>query len=343
MTPALPRLLAVVVTYRSADIVGECLRALPAALGPHIDYRTVVVDNASGDRSLEAAAEADPEAQLISLGRNAGYAAAINAAVEEAFDPEMEAVLVLNPDIRLSPCAVGPLREALDDPSVGIAVPRLFDAVGVPQHSLRREPTVLRAFGEAVLGGERAGRCAPFGEVVSEDGSYGAAYRPDWATGAAMLIHRRCIERVGPWDESYFLYSEETDYCLRARDVGLAVEYRPEARATHLGGESRTSPELWSVLTRNRVRLYRSRHGPVRSMAFRAAVLLNESIRALGGRPTSRAALRALFTPAEPTVGSGPAPIGPAGTPRVDSVTDPALRGGPRDVHLASTERHPRE
>ena len=117
-----------------------------------------------------------------------------------------------------------------------------------------------------------------------------------------MLMHRRCIERVGSWDESYFLYSEETDYCLRARDAGLSVQYCPESHATHLGGESGTSPELWAVLTCNRVRFYRSRHGAVRSAAFRAAVMLNEAIRALGGRATNRAALRALATRGEPGV-----------------------------------------
>ena len=302
MTPDPPRLLAVVVTYQSAAIVGDCLRAIPAALGPGAECRTVVVDNASTDHSLDAAAEADPSARLVPLGRNAGYAAAINAALEEAFTPDLDAVLVLNPDIRMAPGALPPLWEALEDPTVGIAVPRLLDAAGVLQHSLRRDPSVLRALGEALLGGNRAGRFALLGEVVSDDDAYGVACRPDWATGAAMLMHRRCIERVGSWDESYFLYSEETDYCLRARDAGLSVQYCPESHATHLGGESGTSPELWAVLTCNRVRFYRSRHGAVRSAAFRAAVMLNEALRALGGRATNRAALRALATRGEPGV-----------------------------------------
>ncbi|MCZ7627704.1 MAG: glycosyltransferase [Microthrixaceae bacterium] len=61
----------------------------------------------------------------------------------------------------------------------------------------------------------------------------------DWATGAAMLISAECLAAVGPWDESFFLYSEETDYCLRARDRGFKLRYSPKATATHIGG-SRT-------------------------------------------------------------------------------------------------------
>ena len=115
--------------------------------------------------------------------------------------------------------------------------------------SLRRRPTVLRAWGESLLGGERAGRFSPLGELVLDDDSYERAGPADWATGAAMLVSAECLRDVGAWDESYFLYSEETDFALRAWDAGYRLVYVPAAHAVHLEGESHTSPALYALLT----------------------------------------------------------------------------------------------
>jgi glycosyltransferase involved in cell wall biosynthesis len=152
---------------------------------------------------------------------------------------------------------------------------------------------VLRALGQALLG-ERAGHIPLIGETVTRGGSYIHPVAADWATGAAMLISRQCLEAVGGWDESYFLYSEETDFALRARDAGFALRLAPDAGAVHLGGESESSPDLWSMLTVNRVRLYRRRHG--RAAVFAGAVALGEAIRSFGtDAARHRAALRALL------------------------------------------------
>ena len=118
---------------------------------------------------------------------------------------------------------------------------------GTPAKSLRRTPTVLRALGEAVLG-ERAGRYPSLGETVVDPAAYRRPGVTDWATGAAMLISADCARACGPWDESFFLYSEETDFALRAGDLGLATAFVPAAEVIHLGGESRVSPALWSLL-----------------------------------------------------------------------------------------------
>ncbi len=110
-----------------------------------------------------------------------------------------------------------------------------------------------------------------------------------------MMISSECLDDVGAWDESYFLYSEETDFALRARDCGFVVRYTPEAEVVHLGGDSGVSPRLWALLTVNRVKLYGRRHGAGRTALFRVAVTLNEAIRALRGSPTHAAGLRALL------------------------------------------------
>jgi GT2 family glycosyltransferase len=119
----------------------------------------------------------------------------------------------------------------------------------------------------------------------------------DWATGAVLLVSAACAAACGPWDESFFLYSEETEYALRARDLGFATRLEPAARAVHLEGESRLSPRLWTILTVNRVRLYRRRHRGPAALAYWAVILAGEAARAALGRPRSRRAVAALVSP----------------------------------------------
>lgn len=270
-------LAVVVVTYHSADVVEDCLRSVAAALEPVPDSRVVVVDNASTDNTLEVVARVAPDAQVVARTTNDGFAAGVNAGFAAAPDCD---VLVLNPDVRLAPDAVVLLRAALAVPGTGIAVPRLAGADGAPQLSLRRAPNPLRALGEAVLGGTRAGRREALGELVVDPRSYDTAGTADWATGAAWLISREAREATGVLEERYFLYSEETEYMLRAGRRGHAVRYEPRARAVHLGGEQSTSPVLWSMATTNRVRMVRERHGRPLAFLMWLAVLLNELVRA---------------------------------------------------------------
>jgi GT2 family glycosyltransferase/glycosyltransferase involved in cell wall biosynthesis len=289
------RVTVVVVTYQSAGVLGPCLDALADEAASRVEMELVVVDNDSRDGTDELLAQRWPKALLVQTGRNAGYAAAINLGIAKR--RQDGPVLVLNPDTRLQPGCLTAMLAALARPGTGIVAPRLEDEVGRAHVSLRREPTVLRGWGSALLG-RRADRFPLLSENVLS-GTTG-----DWATGAALLISPECLAAVGPWDESFFLYSEETDFCLRARDLGFALTYEPNARAVHLEGASATDPVLWSILTVNRVRLARRRLGPARGAGFSAAVLLNEALRAAAGRSTSRAALRALLRPS-----SQPAPL----------------------------------
>ena len=194
--------------------------------------------------------------------------------------------------MRLGPSCVEELWRAFDSPGTGIAVPRLVDEHQDLQWSLRRDPTVLRVLGEAVLGGRRAGRYTAFGEVVTLVDEYREDHVVDWATGAAWLVSARCMATVGAWDESFFLYSEETDYALRARDAGLTVRLASRAEAVHIGGDVHTSPPLYALMAANRVVLYRRRHRLFPSVAFWCAVLLNEVLRS--GSDVHRSAVRRL-------------------------------------------------
>ena len=296
----------VVVTYNSAGLVEDLVDSLgPGLAGP--DWHLTVADNASTDDTVAEVRKFAPDARIVETGRNGGYAAGINAAAAAA--GPFDAVLVLNPDVRLAPGCGQELLDALRRHGAGIAVPRLSRADGGFSASLRREPTLLRAAADAVLGGNRAGRYALLGESMTDRGAYEGETTADWAEGSILLVDGACWRRCGPWDESFFLYSEETEYALRARDLGFRLVYTPAARARHLEGDSAISPPLWTLLTLNRVRLYRRRHRLPASVAYWAVVLLRESTRALRGDPTSRSAARALVTPARLRETPGPASI----------------------------------
>jgi N-acetylglucosaminyl-diphospho-decaprenol L-rhamnosyltransferase len=284
----------VVVTYNSESLLEDLLASLGPGLDP-VPWHLTVADNASADGSVATVRRLAPEATVVEMGRNAGYAAGINAAVSAA--RPHTAVLVLNPDVRLEPGCVTELLRTLRSRPTGIAVPRLVDAKGALIPSMRREPSILRTLGDTVLGANRAGRIATLGEVVTDERRYAAEAVTDWAEGSTQLISAECWRRCAPWDESFFLYSEETDFALRARDAGFVTRYTPAARAVHLEGGSAHSPRLWMLLTLNRVRLYRRRHGRVPTAAFWAVLLVRELSRAMLGRPTNRAAARALLSP----------------------------------------------
>ncbi len=118
-----------------------------------------------------------------------------------------------------------------------------------------------------------------------------------WATGAAMLVSVEAMREIGPWDESFLLYSEETEFALRAADKGWTLWYEPTAVVEHIGGESGTNPTLAALATVNKVRLFRRRRGRVASLAYYIAIVLGETARALAGRHTSKATVVALVRP----------------------------------------------
>jgi N-acetylglucosaminyl-diphospho-decaprenol L-rhamnosyltransferase len=177
---------------------------------------------------------------------------------------------------------------------------------------MRREPTLIRMLADATIGALRAGRVKGLGEIVSDRRQYDRQQLTDWSEGSVMLISSECMSATAGWDESFFLYSEETDFALRARDLGYATSFVPTAHAVHLEGGSATNPALWPLVVRNRVRLYRRRHRLFPSLVFYAAVLCREATRAVLGRDTSRAALKLLLNPARMREQPGPRSIAPS-------------------------------
>jgi GT2 family glycosyltransferase len=284
----------VIVTYNSSADVDDLLDSIDAGAGG-LSVRTIVVDNASTDDTV-GRVRSHPDVQCIETGANTGYAAGINTG--RAAAGPYRSLLVLNPDLRVEPGAIRSLFEAAREPAVGIAVPVLRDPDGTVQRSLRREPTLGRALGEALFGDHLPARPEGLSEMVRDDDAYRRAHDVDWATGAAFLVTAACDEAVGPWDARFFMYSEEVDYARRARRAGFRVTFVPDAVAVHHEGGSGASDDLVALMAVNRVRLFREQHGAAPAAAYRAVLVLHALLRwgdsgqraargALTGRPVS--------------------------------------------------------
>jgi GT2 family glycosyltransferase len=280
-----------VVTFNSADHVGDLLDSLRGEARTH-RLRVIVADNGSTDATRRVVGQ-HADVVLVETGGNRGYATGINAALRHAGDAP--AILVLNPDLVVEPGAVGAMLERLDRPGVGAVVPTIRDAEGAVYPSLRREPSVRRALGDALLGGKVSGRPHWSSETVDDPAAYRDAHPVDWATGAALLVRRDVADAVGPWDPRFFLYSEETDYLRRVRDLGHRVWFEPAAVVRHDQGGSGFSPRLATLMTVNRVRYVRKHHGAAYSVAFHCAVIAHEALRAYDA--DHRASLHTLLDP----------------------------------------------
>lgn len=279
--------MAIVVTHNSSEHIGTLLESLPDAFGD-IDHSVIVVDNGSSDRSAHIAESYDGVTVVRST--NTGYGAGMNTGVRcSAHGAD---ILVLNPDATLAPGSVSAMMSALRRTRAGIVAPRMTEADGSLSPSLRRAPTLGRA------GGLSFTRLAAFAERIEDHRAYEHEHEVDWVVGAVMLIDRGCFDALDGFDESYFLYSEETDLCLRARDHGWRTVYTPTAEVMHVGGGSGESAATHTMKMVNRVRLYGRRHGRAATWAYYGIAVATELRRALLGHSASWVALRALLDPA---------------------------------------------
>lgn len=210
----------------------------------HPGATVVVVDNVSGDHSLEHISAAiasngwEPWVSLLPAPNNGGFAYGNNQAIEAAIDSTAPPDLfwLLNPDTVVQPGALRSLSEFMAaNRNVGICGGGVEDADGQDWPFAFRFPGILseveRGFGFSLVS-----RLLSRWVVCRTMGSEPA--RVDWVSGCTMMVRRETIEKIGTMDEGYFLYFEETDYCLLARRAGLECWYLPQSRIMHIAGQS---------------------------------------------------------------------------------------------------------
>lgn len=264
-----------VVTYNNADSVEDLIASLRQEAAA-LCLRVVVSDNGSSDDTVRLLRR-HRDVLVLENQANLGYAGGINMA--RTLVGDCEAVLVLNPDLTVAPGAISALLTRMRRSNAGIVVPKLLESDGTTYNSLRREPSLTRALGDAVFGAKLPSRPGWTTEIDFDSESYAHPHQIDWATGAALLVESGLENRLGAWDEQFFLYSEETDYFRRAREAEASIWYEPAASMTHRMGGSGSSTDLNALMAVNRIRYARKHQSARYATAFHALVALHHGVR----------------------------------------------------------------
>ncbi|MDP9343348.1 MAG: glycosyltransferase family 2 protein [Actinomycetota bacterium] len=264
---------AIVVAYRSGDVIRRCLEALRADRA--VDA-IVVVNNSPGDHTERRARAVDGVVYLESPG-NVGFGRAVNSARPYVRQPH---VVLANPDAIQEPGTVQALLEFLEwHPLAGAAAPRMTTGDGTPFPNSQRDLSLGRLVAESV------GLPAALG-VARPLRDHQRAHRTEYVIGSYLLARARALDRIGWFDESIFLFGEDLDLCRRMRRAGWEVWFVPVGRVRHLSGHS------WKQLPdRARSQFIEARHrelakarGPVEAEAYRVLVTAKEWVNGLGAR-----------------------------------------------------------
>jgi GT2 family glycosyltransferase len=235
----------VTVTYNSGAVVAEFMRS--ALAQDHPALLIYVIDNASSDETLHRVRQfQDSRIRVIESGGNVGFAAGCNTGMRAALAEGCSHVLIINNDTTFGPNLISRLLQAETELGADLTVPKIyrFDEprrIWAAGGRFRR----LRGYASAHLG-----------EDAIDAGQYDEPRPVDFAPGCCILIRRSAIERVGYFDARYFVYTEDADYCWRAKSLGLKLWYTPTASLLHkvsslTGGSG--SPFFVRYTTRNRV------------------------------------------------------------------------------------------
>jgi hypothetical protein len=247
----------VIVSYNACEDLRTCLRSLREH-PPSRDLRLVVVDNASTDRSVAVAREEWPGALVLPQAENLGFARANNLGIRAGTSP---LVLLLNGDTVVPAGAIDALVAALEaDPAAAAAGPRLVDADGLPELSFGRMISPWNELQQKLIGRWHArGVPAVRGWVRRRTSR---RHYPDWVSGACLLVHRGDAEAVGLFDERFFMYTEDVDFCAALRARGRRVLFTPAAEVVHLRGRSgQSAPAATaSLYRRSQVAFYEKHH-----------------------------------------------------------------------------------
>ncbi len=224
----MPEVSAVVVSYNALPWLERCLESVRGV-------ETIVVDNGSTDGTVAFVRERLAEVELVEQG-NRGLAAGWNAGLARASG---DYVLILNADAWLTEGSLERLLAFAErQPRAAVVGPRLLNPDGTLQRSVRGFPTLWRLATEYLF----LRKLAPGSQMLNGFYAGGFAHdevrEADFVMGACMLVRREAVDEVGPLDESFFLFSEETDWCYRFVQAGWRVLFFPGAECVHVGAAS---------------------------------------------------------------------------------------------------------
>jgi GT2 family glycosyltransferase len=205
------RVTVVIVTHNSQQVIGRCLGSIPA------DFNVLIVDNASGDSTVQAAKDARPDVVIINSARNLGFGRGNNLALAKV---QTEFAFALNPDTVMNEDTIANLLRTADKyPDAAIIAPIMFFEDGKIQKTYKKSVFSRES--------NKSKYIIPEGDLCAE-----------FLSGAAMLLRMQLFIKIGFFDPEIFLFYEDDDICLKVRKAGYSLVQTPSARLVHLMGKS---------------------------------------------------------------------------------------------------------
>jgi N-acetylglucosaminyl-diphospho-decaprenol L-rhamnosyltransferase len=250
----------IIVQYKTRELLLECLAALVPDLAS-LQSEIVVVDNCPADGAPQALAAHFPAVRVIANAENVGYGRAANQGIRAT---RGEFVLVMNPDCDPEPGAARTLVDYLRaHPRVAIAGPTLLGPDGAIEHSARAFPDQYAflfnrySLLTRLFPNNRFSR-----RYLLSDWDHRSEREVDWLTGAFLMVRRAAIDQVGGFDEAFFMFNEDVDWCRRMKLAGWANVYVPQARVVHHVGASkkRVAPRVIVERHRGMIHYFHKHH-----------------------------------------------------------------------------------
>jgi GT2 family glycosyltransferase len=250
-----PKVHIVVLTWNQRDRVLDCLRSLHQLDYPN--YKIIVVDNGSHDKTAQAVRLAYPDVTVIRNSGNLGFTEGNNVGIRRALEQGAEYVMLLNNDAIVERHALATLTAtAIEHPDAGFLGPLIC--------SLDQTSEILSAGGIFVDGWKATHR----GIGEPDNGRYDSLFEADYLSGCALLVSRKAIDTIGILDGDYFFYQEDVDWCYRGRKLGFKILFVPNAKVWHPDTRTRDeySPSVTYYMARNGLLFARKHHLKVQGL-----------------------------------------------------------------------------
>ncbi|MBW2067165.1 MAG: glycosyltransferase family 2 protein, partial [Deltaproteobacteria bacterium] len=220
----------VIVNWNTKELLLECVASIFQTV-EDLAFEVWVVDNASTDGSVQAVKDLYPEVNVIENAENLGFAAANNIAFKRV---KGRYILLLNTDTKLKESAAGHLYEFMEsNPVAGLACGQLLNPDGSKQNSIANFPSLL-----SLLSNETLLRVLMPGKFPSKRKRYENPIEVDSCIGACLIVRKKALDQVGPFDERYFFFFEETDLAYRMKRAGWKIYFVPCAEIYHAQGKT---------------------------------------------------------------------------------------------------------
>lgn len=264
----------IIVSWNVAALLKACLESIQRARNTPYSIEIIVVDSGSSDETVELLKHDYQQVKLLAQAENLGFTRCNNIGLAAA---EGRYLMLLNPDTEVIEDAIPQMITYLDNsPTVGIIGPHTLNTDGTHQSTRRRFPSLAVALFESTWLQPFAPKSLLKRYYVQEIADT-AIVDVDWVQGSALMARREVYAQVGGLDEGYVMYSEEMDWCKRAKNAGWRVAYLGTAKIIHHGGKSteQATARKHIHFQESKLRYFRKYHGWLTAQLLRAFLFLN--------------------------------------------------------------------